>query len=204
MREKGLPKTSLPVSVVLASTSQYRRELLARLRIPFTSVAPNGVDETALPDESPQQLVARLSALKAHAVAAQHPNSLIIGSDQVAWCETKILGKPHTFENACAQLAMLSGKRVTFYTGLCVLNTTTKTKHVDVIPYHVEFRELSAAMIENYVRAEQPYQCAGSFKSEGLGIALFRAMSGDDPTSLIGLPLIKLTQLLEREQCPIL
>jgi MAF protein len=184
--------------LILASTSPYRRELLQRLGIDFTAVAPD-VDESRLPGESPDSMVRRLSEAKARAVAAQHPDALIIGSDQMAVCGDEVLGKPGTHDKAVAQLTHLSGQRVSFVTGLCLYNSAGGRVQLDVIPFHVIFRALDATMIENYLRREQPYNCAGSFKSEGLGTALFERLEGDDPTALIGLPLIRLIRMLEQE-----
>lgn len=181
-------------SLVLASTSPYRRELLQRLGMPFTTAAPD-VDESALPGETPAELVWRLSESKARAVGKTHAG-LIIGSDQVATTGEDILGKPGNHERAVEQLHQLAGRTVTFHTGLCLLNTAKDTLQLDVIPFSVEFRQLSAAQIERYLRREQPYNCAGSFKSEALGITLFTRMRGDDPTALVGLPLIRLTDML--------
>jgi MAF protein len=180
--------------LVLASTSPFRRELLQRLGIPFTTAVPD-VDESPLPGEAPDDLVQRLSASKARAVGRTR-TGLIIGSDQVATTGEDILGKPGNHERACRQLQQLAGKTVTFHTGLCLLDTVKDTQQLDVVPFTVEFRQLSAAQIERYLRKEQPYNCAGSFKSEALGITLFRRMCGDDPTALIGLPLIRLTDML--------
>jgi MAF protein len=180
--------------LLLASTSPYRRELLQRLGIPFTTAAPD-VDESPLPGESPVELVRRLSESKARAAGKIHAG-MIIGSDQVATTGEDILGKPGSHSAAAEQLQRLSGKRVTFQTGLCLLDTVNSTVQLDVIPFCVEFRQLGAAQIERYLRREQPYNCAGSFKSEALGITLFRRMHGDDPTALIGLPLIRLTDML--------
>lgn len=185
-------------NLVLASTSVFRKSLLERLQIPFECVAPN-VDETPLENETPAELVRRLSELKARAVTAQFPNSLIIGSDQVSVVDNKIVGKPHTHEKAVQQLTAASGKTIDFLTGLALFNTATQTCQVDLVKFSVQFRQLTAAQIERYLRKEQPYQCAGSFRSESLGIALFEKMIGDDPTALIGLPLIRLTQMLESE-----
>lgn len=184
--------------LILASSSPYRKELLHRLGLPFITITPQA-DETPLPGESPEALVARLASAKAHAVAHQHPDALIIGSDQVAVLEDQILGKPGNHDNAVAQLGNASGKRVEFLTGLCLLNGATRRMQVNVIPFAVMFRVLSAAQIDNYLRREQPYNCAGSFKSEGLGIALFDKLEGEDPTALVGLPLISLVQMLEHE-----
>lgn len=180
--------------LVLASTSPFRRELLLRLGIPFTTAAPD-VDESPLPGEAPAELVRRLSESKAR-TAGRTRTGLIIGSDQVATTGEDILGKPGNHQRAVEQLQRLAGRAVTFHTGLCLLDTATDTLQIDVVPFCVEFRQLDATRIERYLRREQPYNCAGSFKSEGLGITLFRRMLGDDPTALIGLPLIRLTDML--------
>ncbi len=189
--------------LVLGSTSPFRRQLLERLGVPFTVASPE-VDESALPGESPEALVARLAELKARAVAARHPGALVIGSDQVAVNGGEILGKPGGHERATAQLQAASGKRVTFLTGLCLLNGETGRAQVEVVPFHVHFRALTQAQIDSYLRREEPYNCAGSFKSEGLGIALFERLEGDDPSALIGLPLIRLVKMLENEGLPTL
>lgn len=184
--------------LILASTSPYRKALLERLGIPFDSAAPN-VDEAHLPGEHPSQLVRRLAEAKARAVGDLHGDALIIGSDQVAVLGDTVLGKPGNHENAAHQLQRAAGKRVTFHTGLCLLNAATQRSQCDVILFSVVFRRLSGAQIEHYLQREQPYNCAGSFKSEGLGIALFDRLEGDDPTALIGLPLIRLVRMLEQE-----
>lgn len=184
--------------LVLASTSPYRKELLQRLGLKFTITAPN-VDETRQPGEAPEHLVRRLAEEKARAVAERFPGALIIGSDQVAVIGAEILTKPGTHENAVGQLQRCSGQSVTFLNGLCLLNTRSEIAQTEVVPFRVHFRSLSAAQIENYLRREQPYNCAGSFKSEGLGIALFERLEGEDPAALIGLPLIRLTRMLEAE-----
>ena len=184
--------------LILASSSPFRRELLARLMIPFEVVAPE-VDETARPGELPQALVERLAIAKAQAVAAKHPQALIIGSDQVAVHAGEIVGKPLTHERAVAQLKIASGKTVTLYTGLALINSATGRVQSEVVPYRVLFRPLSDAQIENYLRKEQPYHCAGSVKSEGLGVALLERFEGEDPATLIGLPLIRLIRMLEHE-----
>ena len=189
-----MKSTTTQLPLILASTSPFRRELLERLVIPFTTAAPE-VDESARPAEKPSQLVARLSEAKARAIGASR-KGLIIGSDQVATTGDDILGKPGTHDRAREQLRFLSGKRVCFYSGLCLLNTATDTADVAVVPFTVQFRPLDDSQIENYLRADNPYNCAGSFKSEGLGITLFERMQGDDPTALIGLPLITLTTML--------
>jgi len=184
--------------LILASSSPYRRELLDRLGLDYSTVSPD-IDESALPGETPAALVERLAEQKARAVGESHPG-LIIGSDQVATVDDEILGKPGNHERAVAQLARLSGRQVTFHTGLCLLDTVHHEAQVDVVPFTVQFRSLSAGQIERYLRTEQPYNCAGSFKSEGLGITLFEKMLGEDPTALIGLPLIRLTTMLENAQ----
>jgi septum formation protein len=191
------------MQLILASTSRYRAELLERLGVHFAAVAPS-VDETPLPDERPDALVERLSLAKAHAVAAQSAGALVIGSDQVALANGVILGKPGTEANAIAQLQALSGQEVRFLTGLALLNTENGARHVTHVVTPVRFRKLSPAAIEDYVRREQPLDCAGAFKSEGLGIALFEHIGGGDPTALIGLPLIRLTSLLAAEGFPVL
>lgn len=185
-------------SIVLASTSEFRRQLLQKLNLDFTCVKPN-VDETPLAQETPQALVERLAIAKAKAGSSEQTNALVIGSDQVAVCDGEILGKPHTRENAINQLTQFSGKTVTFYTGLCVYNSASSEVVSLVEPFYVHFKQLSQADIEHYIDAEQPLNCAGSFKSEGLGICLFEKLEGDDPNSLIGLPLIKLTALLKQQ-----
>ncbi len=184
--------------LVLASTSPFRRALLDRLGLPFTHSAP-AVDETRRPDEPPQVLVLRLAEAKANAVAVQFPEALIIGSDQVACIDDQVLGKPGNRAGAIAQLERASGRSVTFQTGLCLLNAITGRTQTLVEPFRVHFRPLSRHRIETYLDREQPYDCAGSFKSEGLGIALFERLEGEDPTALIGLPLIRLITLLESE-----
>ncbi|XPF95347.1 Maf family protein [Colwellia sp. RE-S-Sl-9] len=183
-------------TIVLGSTSPFRKTLLQKLNIPFECAKPN-IDETAHKGESPIELVERLAIEKAQAIS-NFPNALIIGSDQVALCDDEILGKPHNFDNAVKQLTKFSGKAVTFYTGLCVLDSSTNKVHSLVEPFIVHFNELSQTEIENYIKAEEPYNCAGSFKSEGLGICLFKKLEGEDPNTLIGLPLIKLVSLFKQ------
>jgi MAF protein len=190
-------------TLVLASTSPYRRELLERLGIPFETASPN-VDETKVDGETPEQLVKRLSETKARAVAVDFPDALIIGSDQVAVLDDQILGKPGNHETAVQQLSNASGKNVLFFTGLCLLNNATGKTQTSVDIFSVKFRQLSASQIENYLQREKPYDCAGSFKSEGLGISLFKKMEGDDPNALIGLPLITLVNMLSVEGVDIL
>jgi septum formation protein len=184
--------------LVLASTSPYRRTLLERLGLPFETAAPDA-DESPLDNESPNALVARLSEAKARAIAPQFSDALIIGSDQVAVLDKQILGKPGNHENAVQQLRAASGRQVEFLTGLCLLNSKTQQCHVKVVPFSVTFRSLSESQIEEYLLRDKPYNCAGSFKSEGLGISLFEKMEGDDPNALIGLPLIELTTMLATE-----
>lgn len=181
-----------PATLVLASTSPFRRELLQRLGVAFKTMSPD-IDESPLANESPEQLVQRLSEGKARKCGETLQHSLVIGSDQVAVCNGKILGKPGNHLNACAQLAHLSGNRVSFLTGICLFNTNTDICRTDLEVYHVTFRKLTAEQIDRYLESERPYNCAGSFKSEALGISLFEKMEGNDPTALIGLPLIKLT-----------
>lgn len=189
--------------LILASTSPYRRELLERLGLPFTVANPQ-TDETALPGEPPEALALRLSEAKARAVAATYPDALIIGSDQVATVDGKIYGKPGTHERATEQLRALSGKTVNFFTGLCLYNARTGHAEVRGIPTLVSFRELSDREIENYLHREPAYNCAGSAKSEGLGIALLKSMQGEDPNALVGLPLIALCDLLRNQDVDIL
>ena len=184
--------------LVLASTSPFRRELLQKLQLAFTTDSPD-IDESRYDGETPEQLVARLAEEKAMAVAARQPDSLIIGSDQVAVIDGEILGKPGNHDKAVAQLKTASGRRVTFLTGLCLYNSATGDSQVEVVPFGVVFRELSESQIENYLQAEQPYNCAGSFRSEAMGIALFERLEGEDPNTLIGLPLIRLVRMLEAE-----
>lgn len=183
--------------LVLASTSIYRRELLQRLQIPFEIAAPD-IDESALPGESAKQTAWRLSLEKARAVAAQYPDALIIGSDQVAVLGEQRLGKPLTHENAVRQLRAMRGHSVIFYTALTLLNTRSNEAQTEVAENRVTFRQLSDEEIETYLRKEQPYHCAGSAKAEGLGIALINRMEGDDPNALIGLPLILLISMLRK------
>lgn len=184
--------------LLLASSSPYRRELLARLHLPFICASPD-IDESRLPDEPAETLVKRLAEQKAQALASSHPGHLIIGSDQVAVLGEQILGKPHTFDNACTQLLEASGTSVTFLTGLALLNSATGQCQVDCIPFTVHMRDLDLATIQRYLRAEQPYDCAGSFKAEGLGVSLFQSTHGADATSLVGLPLIRLVDMLLQE-----
>jgi len=184
--------------LLLASSSPYRRELLTRLRLPFICSSPD-IDESHRPGEAALELVQRLAKEKAQALASEFPDHLIIGSDQVAVLDGQILGKPHTFERALAQLSAASGSSVTFLTGLALLNSSTGQYQVDCVPFTVHMRELNQASITRYLHAEQPYDCAGSFKAEGLGVSLFQATEGCDATSLIGLPLIRLVDMLIKE-----
>jgi septum formation protein len=184
--------------LVLASTSPFRRELLARLGLPFEVVAPQ-TDETPLPDELPAATAERLAVAKARAVTDSYPDSLIIGSDQVAALGNARFGKPHTRPNAVAQLRQMRGKEVTFHTALCLLNTATQRHQSCVIPVDVGFRDYSDSEIEAYLDKEDALNCAGSAKSEGLGISLLRYLRGDDPNALVGLPLIALCDMLRAE-----
>jgi septum formation protein len=183
--------------LILASSSRYRSELLSRLGLEFRSRSPE-VDESPLPGEAPADLVVRLAHLKAATVAAHYTDGLIIGSDQVAVCDEQILGKPGTPERACQQLASLSGHAVKFLTGLCLIDASSGLTQTAVVPTVVQFRKLERHEITDYVRREQPLDCAGAFKSEGLGIALFEHIQSDDPSALIGLPLIELCHMLRR------
>ncbi len=183
-------------TLVLGSTSVFRKSILAKLNLPFQCASPD-IDESAHVNETPQALVERLAIEKAKAVSVNFSNALIIGSDQVAVYDGEIIGKPHTHDNAIKQLSKFSGQTVTFYTGLCVLNSDTQEMTSLVEPFTVHFNALNPNDIEQYLKAEQPYNCAGSFKSEGLGICLFKKLQGDDPNTLIGLPLIQLVKLLK-------
>ncbi|MEH6472696.1 MAG: nucleoside triphosphate pyrophosphatase [Halopseudomonas sp.] len=184
--------------LVLASTSPFRKSLLEKLNLPFICQAPN-IDETAFENETAEELVQRLAQAKAEAIASEHSGALIIGSDQVAVLNDQIIGKPHNHAKATAQLLASSNQTITFYTGLCLHNTANSDLQVLCEPFRVHFRQLNAVQIERYLRHEQPYQCAGSFKSEGLGISLFKRLEGDDPNTLVGLPLIRLIELLQRQ-----
>lgn len=191
------PSAPTSRAVVLGSTSRYRRELLERLRIPFTVSAP-GVDETPLLGEAPQALARRLALAKARAVAALHPNAVVIGSDQVADLAGQPLGKPGEHARAVQQLRQMRGQTVIFQTALAVVCLASGYEQVDLAEVRVVFRDLSDAEIEAYLQAEQPYDCAGSAKSEGLGIALLESIDNDDPTALIGLPLIRTARMLRQ------
>ena len=195
-QEQGSNHMTSHPELILGSTSIYRRELLERLNIPFRVEAPD-IDETPLKDETPQQLVERLSLEKARSVAENNPGSLVIGSDQVAVHGGKIVGKPHTHDKAMQQLREANGKEIMLYTGLSLVNSDTGEAQTEVIPFQVVFRNLSEQQLESYLHKEQPYHCAGSVKSEGLGIALLERFEGEDPNTLIGLPLIRLIRMLE-------
>jgi septum formation protein len=184
--------------LILASSSIYRRELLERLQIPFTCHAPE-VDETPLNGELPQQTAFRLAQQKARKIAESQPTALIIGCDQVATLDDLQLGKPLTHDNAVRQLRLMRGREVTFHSALCLYNAATGSMQAEAVPYIVRFRNLDDQQIERYLLKEQPYHCAGSAKSEGLGIALIESMHGDDPNALIGLPLIRLVGMLHNE-----
>ncbi len=187
------PHASRPV--VLGSTSRYRRELLSRLQLPFDVAAPD-VDETPSPGEAPRALALRLALAKAHAVAARFPEAVVIGSDQVADLAGQPLGKPGEHARAVQQLRQMRGQTVVFQTALAVVCLATGFEQVDLAAVRVQFRDLSDDAIENYLQAEKPYDCAGSAKSEGLGIALLESIDNDDPTALIGLPLIRTARML--------
>ncbi|MBS1207310.1 MAG: septum formation inhibitor Maf [Proteobacteria bacterium] len=186
--------------IILASTSPYRRALLEKLGLAFACAAPQA-DETPYAGEAPRHLVLRLAQEKAQSLAEKYPQHLIIGSDQVCVLDGEITGKPHTEENARQQLMKARGNIVTFYTGLALYNSATGHLQTECEPFDVHFRHLSEQEIDDYIRKERPLNCAGSFKSEGLGIALFERLEGRDPNTLVGLPLIALCQMLRREQC---
>jgi septum formation protein len=193
----------MTTTLILASSSVYRRELLARLQLPFKCISPD-IDETSLAGELPQETASRLAQLKARKVSLSHPNALIIGCDQVATLDNLQLGKPLTHINAIKQLQMMRGREVIFHSALCLYNPMTENMQVEVVPYIVQFKNLSDTQIENYLIKEQPYNCAGSAKSEGLGIAIIEKMTGEDPNALIGLPLIKLVSMLENESISVI
>ncbi|AKJ31173.1 Maf family nucleotide pyrophosphatase [Caldimonas brevitalea] len=193
----------LPRPLILGSTSRYRRELLQRLRLPFEVLSPQ-VDETPAAGEAPADLAVRLALAKARAVAAQSPDAVVIGSDQVADLAGEPIGKPGDHARAVTQLRRMSGRAVVFQTAVAVVCRAIGFEQVQRVPVTVRFRTLDDAEIEHYLRAEQPYDCAGSAKSEGLGIALLSAIESDDPTALIGLPLIKTCELLRAAGVPLL
>ncbi len=186
-------------SVILASSSIYRKQLLNRLGIRFITDSPD-IDETPVPGESALDLVQRLAEMKARALREKYPAALIIGSDQVAVLDGEILGKPGSVENAVRQLMKASGRKVEFLTGLCLYNAEKDIADVICEPFAVHFRSLNETLIRAYIDKESPLDCAGSFKSEGLGVCLFERMQGDDPSALIGLPLIRLVSLLEKQE----
>ena len=184
--------------LILASSSEYRRQLLQKLLIPFNSISPN-VDESALAGEKPQETALRLAQEKAKKIGNEYPHALVIGCDQVATLGGEQLGKPLNHNNATKQLQKMRGREVVFHSALCLYNAATGNMQAKVVPYLVKFRQLSDEQIESYLTKEQPYHCAGSAKSEGLGIALIERMLGEDPNALIGLPLIKLITMLHNE-----
>lgn len=186
----------MQTQIILASSSPFRKQLLDRLKLDFVCHPPD-IDETLQPGEDARSYVCRLAESKAKQIAADHPDAIVIGSDQCALLGKKILGKPGSHENALQQLREAQGKSVIFHTGVCVLQPSSGFIAVEDVPFEVEFRNLSDQQLEHYLRIEQPYQCAGSFKAEGYGVCLFKKMQGDDPTALIGLPLITLTGILE-------
>ena len=185
-------------TLILASSSEFRRQLLQKLLIPFNSISPK-IDETVLDGEKPHQTALRLAQEKAKKIGAEYPHALVIGCDQVATLDGEQLGKPGNHHNATLQLQKMRGREVTFHSALCLYNAETNHMQAEVVPYLVRFRQLTDAQIDNYLTKEQPYQCAGSAKSEGLGIALMERMIGEDPNALIGLPLIKLITMLQNE-----
>lgn len=191
------------MKLVLASSSPFRKALLEKLNLSFVTDSPD-IDETPLADESIEAMVMRLAQAKARALAAHHPQALIIGSDQSASLNGEVLHKPGNFDKAFAQLKAASGQCITFYTGLCLLNSATGEAQVICEPYQVKFRQLEDDEIANYLQTDQPYNCAGSFKSEGLGICLFESMRGDDPNTLVGLPLIQLCSMLRAQGQPVI
>ena len=186
------------ITLVLASSSPYRRELLSRFKLPFDVFSPD-IDESPYIGENAKEISVRLAREKVFKVAPHYSNSLIIGSDQTAECQNQIIEKPNTHEFALKQLQLLSGKVVTFYTSLCLLNTQTKKLQECVVDFEVKYKELNLEIINSYLLKEQPYNCVGSVKSEGLGIALLDYIKGEHPTALIGLPLIKLSNMLQNE-----
>jgi septum formation protein len=189
------------MKLVLASTSPFRKQLLDRLNLPYETDSPD-IDESPLDHETIEDMVVRLAEGKARAVAARHPNALIIGSDQSAVLNGEILTKPGGYDKAFQQLKQASGQRIVFQTGLCLLNSQSGSVHTACVPYTVVFKNLTDQQIDNYLKQERPYNCAGSFKSEALGIALFDHFEGTDPNALIGLPLIKLVDMLNKEGMP--
>lgn len=189
--------------LILASSSVFRRELLQKLQIPFSVVSPK-IDETQLANEKPYETALRLAQEKAKKVGLEHPHALVIGCDQVATLDGEQLGKPGNHKNAVKQLQKMRGREVTFYSAICLFNAETGNMQCENVPYLVKFRQLTDAQIETYLMKEQPYQCAGSAKSEGLGIVLIERMIGEDPNALVGLPLIKLINMLKNEHIDVL
>ncbi|MCV6612610.1 MAG: Maf-like protein [Amphritea sp.] len=184
--------------LILGSSSPFRKAILDKLNLDYQTASPD-IDETPLSNEAPQDYVARLAEAKARRLQNDYPDALIIGSDQTAVINGQIIGKPGDHATAVQQLRDASGQKITFYTGLCLLNSATDRVQVETVPFHVHFRQLTDQMIENYLQLEKPYNCAGSFKSEGAGIALFERLEGEDPNTLIGMPLIRLIRMLENE-----
>ena len=197
-----IPNQMIP-KLILASSSPYRRELLTKLGLQFQSISPE-IDESSLINEAPQDTALRLAKLKAKKIAEKYPDALVIGCDQVATLDGIQLGKPISHENAVQQLQHQQGRTVIFYSALCLFNPIRNHMQSEVVPYEVKFRKLNDAQIENYLQIEKPYNCAGSAKSEGLGIALIEEMTVSDPNSLIGLPLIKLITMLNNENINII
>ena len=182
--------------IILASSSPYRKQLLDRLQLDYECQTP-AIDESILSGELASDYVCRLARAKAQAIARNHPKAVVIGSDQCALLDNQILGKPGSHQQALQQLRQAQGKTVVFHTGVCVLNLAREFCMVEDVPFEVEFRQLSEQQLEHYLQVEQPYDCAGSFKAEGYGACLFSALRGEDPNALIGLPLLKLTTMLE-------
>lgn len=190
-------------NLILASSSQYRREVLKKLYLPFTCISPE-IDETPLVGESPEKTSLRLAEAKARKVAESEPNALIIGCDQVATVDGMQIGKPGNHPNAVKQLTMLSGKEVIFHSAICLYDSSSQSMQSTIVPYYVKFKTLTSLQIETYLRLEQPYDCAGSAKSEGMGITLLEYMRGDDPNALIGLPVIALVNMLQQSGIDVL
>lgn len=195
---KSSAKLKSKQTLILASSSEFRRALLQKLQIPFSSISPH-VDETSFEGEKPYETALRLAKEKAKKIGQEYPHALIIGCDQVTTIDGEQIGKPGNHSNATKQLQRMRGREVTFHSALCLYNAATGNMQAEVVPYLVRFRQLSDEQIENYLNKEQPYHCAGSAKSEGLGIALIERMLGEDPNALIGLPLIKLINMLQVE-----
>ncbi len=198
-----MTKKPIKQTLILASSSEFRRALLQKLELSFKSISPN-VDETPLDAEKPQDTALRLAQDKARKIGSEYPHALVIGCDQVATLDGEQLGKPLNHTNATKQLQKMRGREVIFHSALCLFNAATNHMQAEVVPYTVQFRALTDAQIERYLAKEQPYQCAGSAKSEGLGIALIERMVGDDPNALIGLPLIKLINMLKNEKIEVI